>query len=209
MKRLILLTGATRGLGRALVRRLQEIQRGTELMATVHPDHRLAVHSGDEVDALAEEINRMAERVREARGGLETQVEQATRELSDERAKLSAILTELDEGVVVATLDGLVTLANPVAQELLGAPTGSLLGRSLFDFVDREKVAHFLDRLRAGQLENRPLRASYSLIPGVYAVAERRLVLLIPDPGSRQRSSSRQSSYRGRIRSSTRECRRG
>jgi len=139
------------GLGRALVRRLQEIQRGTELMATVHPDHRLAVHRGDEVDALAEEINRMADRVREARGGLETQVEHATRALTDERAKLSAILAELDEGVVVATLDGLVTLANPVAQELLGAPTGSLLSRSLFDFVDREKVAHFLDRLRAGQ----------------------------------------------------------
>ena len=139
------------GLGRALVSRLQEIQRGTELMATVHPDHRLRVHRGDEVDALAEEINRMADRVREARGGLETQVEQATRALSEERAKLSAVLAELDEGVVVATLDGLVTLANPVAQELLGAPTGGLLARSLFDFVDREKVAHFLDRLRAGQ----------------------------------------------------------
>ena len=139
------------GLGAALVRRLQEIQRGTELMATVHPDHRLPVHRGDEVDALAEEINRMADRVREARGGLEAQVEQATRALGEERAKLSAVLAELDEGVLVATLDGLVSLANPAAQELLGGPTGSVLGRSLFDFVDRAKIAHFLDRLRVGQ----------------------------------------------------------
>jgi DNA polymerase-3 subunit epsilon len=139
------------GLGAALVQRLQEIQRGTELMATVHPDHRLPVQRGDEIDALAGEINRMADRVREARGGLEAQIEQATRALGEERAKLSAILAELDEGVLVATLDGLVTLANPVAQELLGAPTGSLLGRSLFDFVDRAKIAHFLERLRAGQ----------------------------------------------------------
>lgn len=139
------------GLGKTMVRTLQEIQRGTELMATVNPDHRLEVRTGDEMEGVAREINRMADRVREARSGLEAEVARATRELAVERSKLSAVLADLDEGVVVATLEGRVTLANRKAQELLGASPGGVLGRSLADFVDPDAVAHHLRRLRAGE----------------------------------------------------------
>jgi DNA polymerase-3 subunit epsilon len=135
-------------IGRSLVRTLQEIQRGTELMATVNPDHRHQVRTGDEMESVAEEINRMADRVRDARVGLEAEVARATRDLHVERSKLSAILEDLDEGVVVAGLDGRITLANRAAVELLGGG-GGFLSRSLFEFVDREKVTHFGDRLRA------------------------------------------------------------
>ena len=135
-------------IGRSLVRTLQEIQRGTELMATVNPDYRHQIHTGDEMESVAEEINRMADRVRDARAGLEAEVARATRDLHLERSKLSAILEGLDEGVVVAGLDGRITLANRAAVELLGAG-GALLGRLLFEFVDREKLTHFGDRLRA------------------------------------------------------------
>jgi len=135
-------------IGRSLVRTLQEIQRGTELMATVHPDYRHQVRTGDEMESVAEEINRMADRVRDARVGLEAEVARATRDLHVERSKLSAILEDLDEGVVVAGLDGRITLANRAAVELLGAG-GGLLSRPLFEFVDREKLTHFGDRLRA------------------------------------------------------------
>ena len=137
-------------LGRAVVRTVQEIQRGAELMGTVNPDHRLVVRTGDELEALAEEVNRMADGLRDARQGLAEQVDRATRELHAERSKLIAVLTDVHEGVVLATLDGVVTLCNPRAQELLGAPRAGILGRSIFDFVDRSKVDHFLERLRAG-----------------------------------------------------------
>ncbi len=135
-------------IGRSLVRTLQEIQRGTELMATVNPDYRHQLRTGDEMESVAEEINRMADRVRDARLDLEAEVGRATRDLDVERNKLSAILEDLDEGVVVAGLDGCITLANRAAMELLGAGEG-LLGRLLFEFVDREKLRHFGDRLRA------------------------------------------------------------
>jgi DNA polymerase-3 subunit epsilon len=145
------LTVVAHGIGRVLVRRLREIQLGTELMATVNPDHRLQVRTGDELESLAGEINRMADRVRDARLGLEAEVARATRLLEVERGKLSAVLESLGEGVAVATLEGRVILANPAAHELLRAGGAGLLGRSLFDLVDRETVAHFLDRLRAGE----------------------------------------------------------
>ena len=135
-------------IGRSLVRTLHAIQRGTELMATVNPEYRHQVRTGDEMESVAEEINRMADRVREARLGLEAEVARATRDLHVERSKLSAILEDLDEGVVVSGLDGRITLANRAAAELLGA-RGGLLGRFLFEFADREKLTHFGDRLQA------------------------------------------------------------
>jgi DNA polymerase-3 subunit epsilon len=137
------------GIGRVFVRHIQEIQLGTELMAGVNPDYRLAVGTGDELQALAEEINRMADGVRQARAGLEAEVERATHALHVERSTLAAVLETLGEGVVVVAPEGRVTLANRAAQERLAAGGAGLLGRSLFDFVDREKIDHFLGRLRA------------------------------------------------------------
>jgi DNA polymerase-3 subunit epsilon len=144
---MVYLALVTRAIGRSLVRTLQEIQLGAELMAGVNPAHRLAVRTGDELQALAEEINRLADRAGEARTGLEREIAVATRELTLERNTLSGVLAALGEGVVVAATDGRVTLANQAAGRLLGAH-GPPLGRRLWEFVDRAKVEHFLERGR-------------------------------------------------------------
>jgi DNA polymerase III subunit epsilon len=136
----------TRAIGRSLVRTIQEIQLGAELMAGANPAHRLAVGSGDELQALAEEINRLADRASEAHTGLEREIARATRELTLERNTLSGVLAALGEGVVVAASDGRVTLANEAAQRLLGVPGPPLLGRRLWEFVDRAKLEHFVEQ---------------------------------------------------------------
>lgn len=129
-------------------RRLEEIRLGAELMATVNPEHRLPIRPGDWLAPVAEEINRMADRLGEARQGLEREVQRATQELDAERSRLAGVLETLGEGVAVATSEGRVVLANRAAHAVLGVGPGGLLGRSLFDLVDREKVIHFFDRLR-------------------------------------------------------------
>jgi DNA polymerase-3 subunit epsilon len=136
-------------LGRSLVRTVEALRHGIELMATVNPDHRLDVRTGDELEALANDVNALASALREARFELETRIAAATTEFTAERQKLAAILEGLGEGVVVTGLEGRVTLANRVAQALLNAGR-PLLGQSLFDFVDRQRVAPVVARLRAG-----------------------------------------------------------
>jgi DNA polymerase-3 subunit epsilon len=147
----VYLTSTAHVIGRSLVRTIQEIQRGTELMATVHADHRIQVRTGDELEALAADVNRMADRMQEARANLRAEVDRATRALSAERARLSAVLSELVEGVAVATLDGVVVLCNPAAQTLLGAASDRVIGRSLTELLDPERVGAALTRIRAGQ----------------------------------------------------------
>ena len=58
-----------RSIGHAIVRTIEELRRGAELMATVNPAHRLNVRTGDELEALGGEINRLADALRTARDG--------------------------------------------------------------------------------------------------------------------------------------------
>lgn len=150
-----------RAVGRRVTRALEAVELGTELMATTNPEHRLRVPPGDPLEALTGEINRMADRVREAQEGLRQEVARATAALEVERGKLSAILGTLGEGVVVTTEDGRVTLANGAARALLGLGGASLLGQSLFELVDRDKVEHFAERVRrSGGVERFTLHAA-------------------------------------------------
>lgn len=132
------------GIGRSVVRTLHEIGLGTELIATVNPAHRLDIRTGDELQALAQEINRLADRLREERTERDGQVEQATATLRAERAMLSAVLDALGEAVAVAAPDGRVVLANRLAQALLGR---GLLGRSVFDVLVSEHLKRCVERL--------------------------------------------------------------
>jgi DNA polymerase-3 subunit epsilon len=147
----LFLAGVVLAVSRPLARAVEAMRLGTELMATVNPTFRLRAGGDNELAALAEEINRMADRLGEARAGLEREVQRATQELRVERGKLSAVLEALGDGVVVATPEGRVALANRVAHAMFeGGPSG-LLGRSLFDLVDREKIAHFFERLQGAE----------------------------------------------------------
>jgi DNA polymerase-3 subunit epsilon len=169
-------------IGRSLVRTVHDIQIGTELMSGVNPSHRLAVETGDELQAVASQINRLADGLAAARHGLELEVARATHALTLERNTLSGVLAALGEGVVVLTADGRVSLANHAAQALLARGGATLLGRSLLDVVDGEKIAHFRDRCRRAP----GVRERFSLqpVPGVVVEAvmttlhdeERRLI---------------------------------
>ena len=128
-----------RGIGHSLVRTVEELRRGAELIATVNPEHRLDVRTGDELEALGREINRLADGLHAARAGLGAEVARAMRDERAERERLAAIVDRLADGVVVASAEGRITLANLAARRLL-RNGGALLGRSLFDFVDREPL---------------------------------------------------------------------
>ena len=62
---------AAHGIGRSFVRHVAGIRHGTELMTTVNPDYRLTVRTGDDLEALAADINRLADQLRAARGALD------------------------------------------------------------------------------------------------------------------------------------------
>ena len=77
-------------LARRLVRPIESIQAAAAGIGSGSFDQRIEIPSNDELGALAEEFNRMAERLQESHSGLEQNVQERTRELA-------TALDELDE----------------------------------------------------------------------------------------------------------------
>jgi signal transduction histidine kinase len=74
---------------RRVVRPLETLRKGVERIGSGDMNSRLEMKTGDEIEVLAEEFNRMTKRVREAYSGLEKKVEDRTHELAlaNERLK--------------------------------------------------------------------------------------------------------------------------
>jgi signal transduction histidine kinase len=124
---LLLALGASALLARRMVRPIQALQQGAARLGAGELDQRIEVHSHDELEALAEEFNHMAQRLRESYAGLEQKVAERTEELvAANRAKsrfLAAASHDLRQpmhalGLFVAQLNQRVT--DPETKHLAG-----------------------------------------------------------------------------------------
>jgi len=70
-------------LARNMVAPIQALQEGTARIGAGALDQRIEVHTGDELEALADEFNQMAVRLRESYTGLEQKVDERTRDLAE------------------------------------------------------------------------------------------------------------------------------
>jgi signal transduction histidine kinase/HAMP domain-containing protein len=70
-------------LARRMVRPIRDLTAGAARIGAGDLGHRLAVRTGDEIEALAAEFNAMAAQLQESYAGLERRVEERTRELRE------------------------------------------------------------------------------------------------------------------------------
>ena len=130
------------------LRPLLRIRDGAEIVSRINPDHRIDVHTGDELEELAEAFNRLASSVSAHQKGLEDRIAETTRHLQEERNRLAAVLRTMREGVVVANLAGEVVLMNPRARLALGQGPGAGIGSALTRLLPADRVSFYLRRLR-------------------------------------------------------------
>jgi len=72
---------ASLALARRMVRPIRALQEGAARLGAGALDHRMEVATGDELQAVAEEFNRMAARLTDSYAGLEQKIAERTREL--------------------------------------------------------------------------------------------------------------------------------
>jgi len=118
-----------------------------------------AVHAGAEVpaeDARARYLGLIAPALREAsqelaaaRRDVEARVNAATLEAERQKGRLEAVLRDLEQGVVISTLDHRILLYNRFARSLLESANGAScgLGRPLTDLFVAQPLRHALERL--------------------------------------------------------------
>ena len=95
-------------LARSMVRPIRTLDEGARRIAAGELDNRIEVGTGDELEALANQFNRMTGRLRESYAGLEQKVEARTRELNHSLEQQTAI------SEILRTIAGSPTDVQPV-----------------------------------------------------------------------------------------------
>ena len=141
----------------------------TRLIAHGNPAHRAPGSGTGEFAGLAGAINDLAARRADLLVDMTTATERARARVEEEKDRFAALLSELDQSVLVCNREGRILLYNQAVLGLLGpraAPSGAGpdagavpgaaqggrtvgLGRSAFAILDRDLVQHAIEALEA------------------------------------------------------------
>jgi len=121
---------------RRLLRPLDDLSRETDAIAGGDFSARVSVTGRDEIAALGNKFNTMAQRLQAAssairvqHGQLEEEVRVRTREFEEERASLAAVIEHTADGIIAIEHSGHIRLVNPAARRLLDGPSEALDAR--------------------------------------------------------------------------------
>jgi len=155
---LLACAGVLGWLFRNYVTPVRALAEQTRIVFTANAEHRVRARGGPELADLAATINRLADGYHRLQVELETRAGAANTRLEEERNRLAALMSELSEGVLLCNAEGGILLYNEKARALFGSTAQAPgkrqglvgLGRSVFALLDRDQVAHALDKLQSG-----------------------------------------------------------
>ena len=152
-----LLAAGLRKLWRTYVRLPARLLEETRILLAATGVQQLNPRGSPEMRSLGDAINALAAQRDLLREDMARQVTQASQRVQQEKNRLSALMAELTQSVVVCNLDGRILLYNNRARlqlrefsqmpdlaagaELIG------IGRSIYAVFDRQMVAHALENI--------------------------------------------------------------
>ena len=98
-----------------MLRPVRQLRQGAARLGSGDLSHRISVHTGDELEALANQFNDMAAKLEESYAGLEQKVAQRTQELA---ASLNDLRTAQDRLIQTEKLASLGQLTAGIAHEI-------------------------------------------------------------------------------------------
>jgi len=175
---------------RIAARRIDEAVR---LTTHGNPAHRIALTAPPELAAVAGAVNALADARSQLQSDVDRAVAAAKAGVEEERTRLAALISELDQSVLVCNRDGRVLLYNAAAKALIGGADASGggdlvgLGRSVHGILERPVVLHAIE-----SLEREVARDSRQSTQFVTATRDGRLlrVRAAPVVGAPTRASS-------------------
>jgi signal transduction histidine kinase/HAMP domain-containing protein len=170
-----------------IVTPIRSLQRAASLIGKGELRESIAVHTGDELEQLADEMNRMNAQLEYAFSGLTDTVEQKTQEVRTLQVVNQQILQSVPNPIVLLNRDGHVEYLNRAAEEAFGAAPGTDESRLLKDLLrldvhETQQLQEQFDRWqRREEQPDVPSReeAGDPLAPTLPGDAERRLELRV------------------------------
>ncbi|MDR3682911.1 MAG: response regulator [Geothrix sp.] len=141
---------------RRLTAPLLNLKDAAERIGRGEWDVRASVHSGDEVEQLADSFNATAEALRRLNAELEARVEARTLELQRSEERYRLLLDNAAEAIFVLR-DGRIRFWNPVLQQLTGYGLERLQGTVFAELVAEGDRMAFLDLLARAEASPTPV----------------------------------------------------
>lgn len=114
---------------RSIVKPVQMLQQGTEIIGKGNLDHQIPVETNDELGQLAIAFNKMAQKLAESYTVLESKVKERTTELAQKVEEDEAILASIGEGMIATDQNGKIIKMNQQAKTLFGWQEEEMIGR--------------------------------------------------------------------------------
>ncbi len=116
-------------------RPIRELTLAADRMASGDLVAQLPVSTDDEVGQLSRSLNRMA-----------TQLRNEVEALQTERGKLTAILQQMTDGLVMVDEQGVVQMINPAAEAMFSISREQAMGQSLAGALRQHQVVELWQR---------------------------------------------------------------
>jgi DNA polymerase-3 subunit epsilon len=131
------------------------IGESIRLVASGNPAHRVQAQGAPELQAIAEAANELAAQRERLLADGEVSIAQAKARVEEEKNRFAALISELDQSVLVCNREGRILLYNAAVSALL-APPGQPdavqalgLDRSVFGLIDRSLILHAVEAIEA------------------------------------------------------------
>jgi two-component system phosphate regulon sensor histidine kinase PhoR len=134
-------------LSKSITKPIAEVTETAERMTSGEWERKLYLKSGREWERLAQALNRMAASLKETVGNI-----------SEERNKLMAILSNMADGVIMTDKDGAVILTNEAAQTMFHLSEDKAKGRPLIEVIRDHRLGQMAEQcLNEGQQQSKQL----------------------------------------------------
>ncbi len=137
---LLLILGGTAVMARRVTGPLTEMQAAAKEMGAGDLARRVQVRTGDELEEMANAMNRMASRLADTIGQLDAG-----------KARLETLLANLDDGVIVVAADRSVRMMNREAGKIFDASETMGAGRPYPEVIRHPQALAFIDGWTKGE----------------------------------------------------------
>jgi two-component system phosphate regulon sensor histidine kinase PhoR len=125
-------------ISRRMSRPLEAIKAGAERFAAGQLNHRLRIAGSEEISAVAEAMNRMAEQLNE-------RIQTVLRQQNEREAMLSS----MEEGVLAINNESRILSLNKTCAALLGGEAHKLQGHAVYEVIRKPELLEFVERALA------------------------------------------------------------
>ncbi len=134
-------------LDKALIRPLDSLEKGVEIIAGSNPSHTLELPESHLLGDIPGKIHELGDTLGKAKREMAEALASSAADMEEQKARLEIVLREIREGVVVCDSEGRILLYNTAAQRLFRNSEALGLGRSLYGICTRSPVEHTLEML--------------------------------------------------------------